>query len=334
MHALDELILEGYQHVVETGHWDGDRLGEVTGAPRERIAEARRTLTELKVIECDDHRGERWRAVSPRVAMAKLVLPVDAEVRRRAVYADSLRERLRMLVPIHEARQRTESRDVVDVLADEAALDALIADETTRCEGELVVMRGTARGTSAERRVYRDAHARGVRVRTVFQHAARYHAPTVALVEEFAPAGLEFRSAAQLPVHIHVFDRSTCVVAVADAPGTGALPLGEDTAGDHTTAAVVVRHPLLVSTMAATFGQVWPDGTPFTHADPRPAGIEEELRRSVLRLLATGAKDDAVARRLGVSLRTCRRLVAGMMERLGASSRFQAGVEAHRRQLV
>jgi DNA-binding CsgD family transcriptional regulator len=160
----------------------------------------------------------------------------------------------------------------------------------------------------------------------------------VALVEELAPAGPEFRSAAQLPVHVHVFDRSTCVVAVADAPGTGALPLdgrhAAEHSGDHAATAVVVRHPLLVSAMAAAFDQVWPDGTPFTHADPQPAGIEEELRRSVLRLLATGAKDDAVARRLGVSLRTCRRLVAGMMERLGASSRFQAGVEAHRRQLV
>ena len=42
-------------------------------------------------------------------------------------------------------------------------------------------------------------------------------------------------------------------------------------------------------------------------------------------------KDEAVARRLGVSTRTMRRLVAATMDELGAQSRFEAGIEAARR---
>jgi DNA-binding CsgD family transcriptional regulator len=328
VHALDDLLLEGYQHVVETGCWDGEWLNEATGAPLERIDEARRALAKLKMIERDTYRDNGWRAVSPRVAMAKLVLPVDAEVQRRADYADNLRERLRMLLPIHEAKHRTDSRDVVDVLTDEAALVALTDDETTRCTGELMVMRSRAVACAADRRRYRDASARGVRVRVAFQHAARHHPSTVELVDTLGPAGVAFRTADQLPMHIQVFDRTTCVVAVPDAPAGEPAPRPAD------GFAVVVRHPLLVSMLAGVFEDVWTRGTPCTHAGPDPAPIEEELPRSVLRLLATGAKDDAVARRLGISLRTCRRLVAGMMERLGASSRFQAGVEARRRNLV
>lgn len=45
----------------------------------------------------------------------------------------------------------------------------------------------------------------------------------------------------------------------------------------------------------------------------------------MLRLLAAGLTDEAVARRLDVSVRTLRRVTADLMERLEARSRFQAG---------
>ncbi len=47
-------------------------------------------------------------------------------------------------------------------------------------------------------------------------------------------------------------------------------------------------------------------------------------------MLAEGAKDEVIARRLGVSLRTCRRHIAEILETLQADSRFQAGVLAER----
>jgi DNA-binding NarL/FixJ family response regulator len=57
----------------------------------------------------------------------------------------------------------------------------------------------------------------------------------------------------------------------------------------------------------------------------------DDLRRFLLEALGSGAQDEQIARRLGLSLRTVRRRVAELMEELGAQSRFQAGVEAARR---
>jgi DNA-binding CsgD family transcriptional regulator len=51
----------------------------------------------------------------------------------------------------------------------------------------------------------------------------------------------------------------------------------------------------------------------------------------VVRLLAEGQTDDVVARRLGVSARTVRRIVTVVMRRLDARSRFEAGVHAVQR---
>lgn len=45
-------------------------------------------------------------------------------------------------------------------------------------------------------------------------------------------------------------------------------------------------------------------------------------------LLARGLTDDAVSRRLGLSKRTYRRRLRSAMNKLGASSRFQAGALA------
>jgi len=46
--------------------------------------------------------------------------------------------------------------------------------------------------------------------------------------------------------------------------------------------------------------------------------------------MAEGEKDEAISRRLSISVRTCRRHIADYMLQVGASSRFQAGVIAAR----
>ncbi|MFF9869684.1 LuxR C-terminal-related transcriptional regulator [Streptomyces sp. NPDC013953] len=52
--------------------------------------------------------------------------------------------------------------------------------------------------------------------------------------------------------------------------------------------------------------------------------------REVLAMLAAGAKDEAIARRLGCSERTLLRLLTALVAKLGAESRFAAGVQAAR----
>ncbi|GHJ26044.1 hypothetical protein TPA0910_04770 [Streptomyces hygroscopicus subsp. sporocinereus] len=56
--------------------------------------------------------------------------------------------------------------------------------------------------------------------------------------------------------------------------------------------------------------------------------VPSEAERQMLRMLMQGLTDSAVARQLGMSDRTVRRAVAQLMERLGAQSRFEAGVRA------
>ena len=92
---------------------------------------------------------------------------------------------------------------------------------------------------------------------------------------------------------------------------------------------VIIRDPMLVAAFTAMFDYAWELALPMpgTRSD-----IAED--RQLLTLLASGFKDEAIARYLGWGLRTVRRRVAKMMADLGADTRFQLGAAAQRRGLL
>ena len=92
----------------------------------------------------------------------------------------------------------------------------------------------------------------------------------------------------------------------------------------------VVRAPELVRTARSLFELLWGAGVPFR----RGAAPEDTDRRKLVELLATGMKDEAIARHLQLSLRTVRRRVAELLDEVGATTRFQAGMQAARRRLI
>lgn len=78
----------------------------------------------------------------------------------------------------------------------------------------------------------------------------------------------------------------------------------------------------------------WGAALPSSRApgDDHPsAGHLDQRDRRILGLLGAGATDQQIARQLGVSTRTVERRVRNIMDGLGTTTRFQAGVAATRR---
>ncbi|MDP9862397.1 MULTISPECIES: helix-turn-helix transcriptional regulator [Streptosporangium] len=158
---------------------------------------------------------------------------------------------------------------------------------------------------------------RGVRIRSI--HAQRMVADP--LIREFIPvwlaAGLEVRVTPVIPTRMLIYDRQVAIV--------------QSEPGDLAGGAVLIRGTLLVRSLTALFETVW-----TAASEPRdiPRAADgaalTDQQTAVLRLLATGAKDEAIARTLGVSTRTVTRIVGELTALLGAGSRFQAGVRAAR----
>ncbi|MFE9443031.1 hypothetical protein ACFYO2_29485 [Streptomyces sp. NPDC006602] len=95
----------------------------------------------------------------------------------------------------------------------------------------------------------------------------------------------------------------------------------------------VVRDPAMVGVLQSVFTDYWLRARPFSQGGWRGARLEDvsqEVNAVIIRMLCTGAKDELVAKRLGMSVRTLRRRIADMLGGLGAASRFQAGFEIGR----
>lgn len=164
---------------------------------------------------------------------------------------------------------------------------------------------------------------RGVVMRSVLPRAARADDATAGYVRTVTAHGMEVRVADIPRLDMIMVDGRTGLVQFP--------PRAADT---H---AIVVRSPALTQVVTALFEQVWENAEPIdpdaaATVRPNPGGEEPtDTERLLLRLLSLGIKDEAAARHLGVSVRTVRRMVADLMARLDARSRFQAGTLAAQR---
>ncbi len=92
---------------------------------------------------------------------------------------------------------------------------------------------------------------------------------------------------------------------------------------------VFIREPMLIAAFTTMFDYAWGLALPMPGV---PSQITED--QQLLMLLASGFKDEAIARYLGWGLRTVRRRVARLMAELGADTRFQLGAAAQRRGML
>jgi DNA-binding CsgD family transcriptional regulator len=127
--------------------------------------------------------------------------------------------------------------------------------------------------------------------------------------------GAEVRiSGTELP-GVLVLDRMAVILRTPDADRPGAWSLA------------LVRMPEMVAVMNEMVKSLW-GGAVMLDLFRQRAELQEGLTGRILLLLRMGYKDEAAARTLGLSVRTYRRHVAVLMERLNANSRFQAGARA------
>jgi len=120
------------------------------------------------------------------------------------------------------------------------------------------------------------------------------------------------RSVPAVPIQMVIIDRQIALLPVQpDDPRTGALE---------------VRSPGIAAALHTLFEQVRENELPFGKQIPRDhtgcTPAEKELPQG-----ATAADtDETTARKLGVSLRTIRRMMPQLMEHLNATSRSQPGL--------
>lgn len=207
----------------------------------------------------------------------------------------------------------------LDTMLEAAETEVLVLDRATRPAGTPA---GTGTPTGIEEAAgagepgadrIRRLLARGVTVRTVTDRRGTDFPDRAQELIALTGLGLQARIGQSLPTALVLVDRRTCLLPP---------PPGDDGEGDGS--ALVFGDRLLHHAALPLFESLWARATPLGS----PGGPLTADQRELLGMLASGLKDETIARRLGVHVHTARRRITRMLEELDAGTRFQAGVQA------
>ncbi|MFI9024298.1 hypothetical protein [Streptomyces sp. NPDC053560] len=317
---LDEMSAAAYRLAVHSGRFVGQEIAEELNLTAEETLRTERILTRLHLLQPTPGKPDELVPSSPDAAVAELVGDTEDHIRSLQRAVTSIRSTMLSLMPAYfEGRRRRNRHEAFDLITDVDAIRALLREHREHARSEiLTVQPDGAQGApllASLRDSMLETLQRGVRLRTIYQHTARGDLMTSSYVREVSAEGAEIRTTNELIDRMIIYDREVAFLPEQDIDGPG-------------RSAVIVREPNLVAFMCKVFEYQWQLATPFLPDSPQPEPITDELKLSIIRLMSRGYKDEMVARRLGMSVRTCRRHIAELTEGLNAVSRFQAGVNA------
>ncbi|MFF7337117.1 LuxR C-terminal-related transcriptional regulator [Streptomyces sp. NPDC008163] len=261
-------------------------------------------------------RPARYTAIDPRHGLTALIRARQAELDAATTALESY------AAEYHERVLRADPRRLVEVIEGPAAVADRLRDLVVGAEQEILAFDTPPYLTvpSSMAGMERDALARGVTVRAVYAAEVLRLPGRAEPVKELAALGEQARVVPRVPLKMVMADRRAAMIP---------LTSNEESVR---TAAVLVRQSRLCDALVELFEAKWFQGAPVFA--PAPTTDRPDLspaEQALLSLLNSGFKDEAIARQLGVSERTLRRRTAELVERLGATSRFQAGAQAVRR---
>ncbi|MGW8885589.1 LuxR C-terminal-related transcriptional regulator [Streptomyces sp. NPDC055749] len=260
--------------------------------------------------------------IAPEIALLRLLEKERARLSDHLRRADEAYGTLEALAGrFLKAGALSEAEVEFEVITDYRRIQQALEDITDVVQHDLCSMHPTSLIREiSERSLSRDERQleRGIRVRSVYNQQLASSPGVAEHLRRKAELGVEVRLSAVVPMNMIVADERYAV-----------LPVDPD---DPLAGAVLARGPALVRSYRALYDYCWQTAAPYgAQQSPAPGadGLTDQ-QRAALRMLASGMKDEKIARGLGVSLRTVSRLLSEVMHELGASSRFEAGVRATR----
>jgi DNA-binding CsgD family transcriptional regulator len=153
----------------------------------------------------------------------------------------------------------------------------------------------------------------GARFQMIYQLSYLSTPAGAGVITESVRCGEEVRLRPEVPIKMLHIDDSVALVST-DRPA-------------HT--ALLVRAPGMLAMLAEWFDLLWNDSATLTHDGSCDPALTASQRR-VLELMAMDG-DEAIARRLNISITTVRRHVKAIYLALGVDNRFAAGSAAAKR---
>ncbi|MFD7440854.1 LuxR C-terminal-related transcriptional regulator [Streptomyces sp. NPDC059909] len=317
--GLDKQAEAVYREMLNHPTMTRAELAFVLGETEDVIGSVLDRLSRLALVQQDEAGPVRpVRRVRPEARMERLLARQEAQLAALQQQIEASRDATAQLMSECTDLVRGGSGSRVEQLTGIEAIRTRIAELTGRICEEIMTFApgGAQRADDLEeaRSVDRPMLERGVRMRTLWLDSIRNDGPTLEYAHWLHSLHGQVRTVPSLPVRMIIMDRECAL-----------LPVNTD---DATAGAVVVHGQGTIAALCALFEIIWSTGTVLGAPQPLDDRGLTPQERGFLQLLGQGLTDQAIAVRLGVSHRTARRIAAALMEKLGARSRFEAGLKA------
>ncbi|WP_101830094.1 LuxR C-terminal-related transcriptional regulator [Frankia canadensis] len=327
--GLDDVALSAYRLWLRHESLTVADVAGLLGEPVRDMGQVRDRLLEHGLVLASRERPGHFVAVHPEAGFDHLLQAQHEQLIRRHERLVRARAQISTFVSDYlDSRPESDGVEVQRIDSVDQARAELLA-LVGRAEREVLTLH-TRQGWSAalssdvlpaELRALR----RGVVMRAVLPRTLRLDERGAGYVRTVSAHGLDARIHDDPRLDATTVDGRVALVG----PGRPGAAVG-------TGQALLVRAPELTAVLLTLFEQVWEIAEPLAGdqlgpAEGAEANMPSDTERLLLRLLSLGVKDEAAARHLGVSVRTVRRMIADLMARLDARSRFQAGTLATRR---
>jgi DNA-binding CsgD family transcriptional regulator/sugar-specific transcriptional regulator TrmB len=311
-----------YRYEVRNPGRDLVEVARATGVPPEDVTRSREHLAQIGLIRVSTT-GETAPTVrGPSMVADRLRGELDVEYAHKRDQLATAQTELARLVNEETVAATSGERAVAGVhrLQDPDIAMVKLLELMQNVRREFIQIEPDSRtepltGPDAALEAELRAIGRGVTSRVIYPPAALSQPAVRRRVQRKMDAGAAVRTFAGPPTRVLIFDRAMAVMV----DGTVATP-----------ECLLIQETLLVRALTALFETWWQQsrdaGRYLTAAED--VGPDERI---MLDLLSTGLKDETIANRLGISVRTVRRKIAEIQQKLSANSRFQVGVLAARR---
>ncbi|MFE1872678.1 helix-turn-helix domain-containing protein [Streptomyces sp. NPDC059496] len=320
----EELDQRVYELALRHRQWTTAEAAGLLGASEGEVEEAVDRLERVGLLRPSPRTEAGYAAVAPEIALTRLFALEDRQLVRHQEQMAHTREAISSVMRDYLGLRSPQGRSLeVEALPtieqEESFLDRVV--DLARQDVWLMHVGSAPTAPVLDEMLlrYLGMLGSGIAVHALFLHQHARDRLMSGYLKELTQAGAQVRVAANLPQRMLIVDRDLAMVPVD--PENSARGFW----GVHGTE--------LVPALRAVYEHCWIAATPFTveAVADSPAQRPSVVEDVVIQMLAEGMKDEAIARRLGVSSRTLSRMISTLLDRLGVQSRFQAALELGRR---
>ncbi|MER7246157.1 regulatory LuxR family protein [Kribbella rubisoli] len=310
--GLNDDEIEVYQHLLRTGPSSITELDDAVPDREHPIDSILSGLVQAGLARRSGSDHSRYLPVPPDAGLEALTLRRESELKQA---------RIDVLNAYDEFRRTVHNESTTHLI--EVVTGSAIVERIHQIKGgaqrEILAIDSPPYYIGGPNQEEIDHLKRGVAYRVVYSPES-VEVPGY-LTENILPcveAGEQARVLPDVPAKLTIIDGSIAYVSMSV----------RDTEVNRSL--LIIRPSSLLTALIGMFELCWRNALPL-HAS---VGTEDDrlepIERRLLALLATGAADDTIARTLGISRRTFFRYLERLMNRTGASTRFQLALHAAR----